>query len=196
MLVFLPFLPTREISDTSICIPQESSFGIFLVPFSSSECPHMSLPLGKKLLTNDVHLNTNFSSSLLSRKVWLVPSTSVFSQASQAFAGLWAQGRTFRTFIYLKLDSLENCWWAPPSSPCVHMFWSSCASHNDIFLIYMLYFSGWLIFFFTWNMVHRVRAVFVTVWNDFHFPSYPCFNLQEEGLGHVNQSKTFRNTRW
>lgn len=136
----------------------------------------MSLTLGKKLLTNDVHHNTNFSSSLLSREVWLVPPTSVFSPTSQAFAGLWAQGRTFSS---LKPDSLESCCWAPPlSSPCLCVFWTPCASHTDLFLIYTLCFPGWLIFSFTWNTVHTMRAVFATLWNPLCFPSYSCFTLQ------------------
>lgn len=122
------------------------------------------------------------------------PSHLYFSKFHRPFQ---VQGRTFRTLIYLKLDSLERCWWAPPlSSPRLHVFWSSCASHNDIFIIYMLWFSGWLLFSFTWNMVHTVRAGFVTVWNDLHQLHLFHFAAGGEGLGHINQSKTFWNTRW
>lgn len=60
------------------------------------------------------------------------------------------------------------------TTSAITVFWSSCASHTDLFLIYMLFFSGWLISSFTWNVVHTVRAVFVTARNDLHFLSYTC----------------------
>ena len=111
MIVFLPLLSTRELSDTSICIPQESHFDIFLVTFPSSGCSQMSLALGKKLLTNNFHCNTHLSPSLLPRQmdVWLVSSTSASFQVSQVFVVLQPQGRTFS---HLKLEFLESCCWA------------------------------------------------------------------------------------
>lgn len=101
MFVFLPLLPTRELSHTSPCIPQESCFGIFLVTFPSPGCPHMSLALGKKLLTNDAHHNTFLSFSPL--KEGLVASLHIC---------------IFPDFTSLKRDSLGSCWWAPHVHTC------------------------------------------------------------------------------
>lgn len=145
MFVFLPLLPTRELSHTSTCLPQESCFGIFLVTFSSPGCPHMS----KKLLINDAHHNTFLSFPPL--KEGLVDSLHIC---------------IFPNFTSLKRDFLGSCWWAPPlSSPRSHMFWSSCASHTELQLIHTLCFPGWLTSSFTWSAVHMVRAVSVTAWN-------------------------------
>lgn len=111
MIVFLPLLPTRELSDTSICTPQESCFDIFLVTFPSSGCSQMSLALGKKLFTSYINHNTHFSPSLVPRQrdVWMVSSTSASFQVSQVF-------------VILQLPSMV---FPSPAVPLFHCSWWS-----------------------------------------------------------------------
>lgn len=171
MLVFLPLLPTRELSDTSFCISQESCFGFFLVTLPSSGCPWVRSSWQMTFTITQISLLP----SSQGRFVCFLP-ICIFPSFTGLCRSLGLRKNILQPETWFSGELLMST--TIIITMFTHLFWSSCPSHTDLFLIYMLCFSGWLIFSFTWNMILMVRAVFVTVWNNLHFPSYSCFPLQ------------------
>lgn len=189
MFVFLLLLPTRELSDTPFCIPQGSCFGFLLVTFPSSGCPHVNLSLGKKLLTNDVHHNTNFSSpSSQGRLGWFPPhlyfpkfhrplQVSGPKQPEYRFSGELLMGTTIITMFTSVLELLcIPCW---PFS-YLHALLFRIA-HTLLHLEHDSHSEGCFCNCVEWSSL----------------PQLLLFHLAAggEGLGPVSQSKSFWNMR-